>query len=397
MKTWMPGPNMNANNPDVTMHNEFPPFSLSRLLKTVFSPEPGQRICILIDLPDPRELKGWAFLERPELTIQRHAHDHFYESLHGGVMEELKLQGGEIFAYEITGGSNLDLPDQAVALDGREVSLESEVYPRYDIILCISTHSATAPLTAFAKRFGFRGATLHGVNDIILRTGLAVDYQSVSRQAEKYRQAMTRADFVEIDFDHRGQTYTLKLELGGQEAQKSHGLCPPGKPDVANLPAGEVYFVPKGAEGRFPLQYEDGTIGLMEVAGGCIRKATLIVGNDSTIEAHNHKLADDPATGVLGELGLGTQELPVSGRDIQDEKVLGTVHVATGRSDHLGGDLTPDRFVKKLNATHDDILFSPTKTPEIRVREVRMHKEGATKVVLENYRPSVWLQEVLAA
>ena len=62
---------------------------------------------------------------------------------------------------------------------------------------------------------------------------------------------MTRADWVEIDFGYAGETYTLKLELGGQEAQKSHGLCR-GGPDVANLPAGEVYFVPEGAEGQFP-------------------------------------------------------------------------------------------------------------------------------------------------
>ena len=75
-----------------------------------------------------------------------------------------------------------------------ELSLEKDVYPKYNIILCVSTFSATAPLTAFAKRFGFRGATLHGLNDIILRTGLAVDYNEVSRQAEKFRLGLTRAD-----------------------------------------------------------------------------------------------------------------------------------------------------------------------------------------------------------
>ena len=31
------------------------------------------------------------------------------------------------------------------------MSLEKDVYPNYDIILCISSYSATAPLTAFAK------------------------------------------------------------------------------------------------------------------------------------------------------------------------------------------------------------------------------------------------------
>jgi len=49
------------------------------------------------------------------------------------------MTGGDLFAYQITGGSNLDLPDRAVTPDGREVSLEKDVYPKYDIILCIST------------------------------------------------------------------------------------------------------------------------------------------------------------------------------------------------------------------------------------------------------------------
>ena len=99
-------------------------------------------------------------------------------------------------------------------------------------------------------------------------------------------------------------------------------------------------------------------------------------------------MADDPVTGELGELGFGTQVLPVSGRDIQDEKILGTMHVATGRSDHLGGDLTPDKFAKSQNATHDDILFSPSKTPDIKVSEVRMQRDGGSIVVLENYQPA---------
>jgi hypothetical protein len=56
----------------------FPEFSLSRLLKTVFEPKPGQRIGILIDLADPKQIEGFAFLKNAALTIQRHAHDVFY-------------------------------------------------------------------------------------------------------------------------------------------------------------------------------------------------------------------------------------------------------------------------------------------------------------------------------
>ena len=140
----------------------FPPFQLSRLLQGTFAPTPGQKICVLIDLERPAEIEGFQYLGDPGLSIQRNAHTFIYEALKNGVMEELGLKGGEIFAYQITGGSNLDLPDTAVAPDGKVLSLEGDVYPNYDIILCISTYSATAPLTAFAKQYGFRGATISG-------------------------------------------------------------------------------------------------------------------------------------------------------------------------------------------------------------------------------------------
>ena len=374
----------------------FPPFSLSRLLKTVFSPVGGEKVCILIDLPQPALMKDFGFLSHPKFTIQRYAHEVFYEGLREGVLEELGMQGADMFAYELTGGSNLDLPDTCVNVDGETVSFRDVIYSQYNLILCVSTYSATAPLTASAKEFGFRGATLHGLNEIILRTGLSVDYNEVSVLAERFRQGLTRADRVEIEFIAEGESATLRLELGRQEAQKSHGICPGTEPDVANLPAGEVYFVPVTAEGAFPMQYEDGTLGMMTVKEGRIVYARLLRGSAEVVDAHNVKLVSDPVTGELGELGFGTQELPPSGRDIQDEKILGTLHVATGRSDHLGGTLTPDRFANRLNATHDDVLFSSTKTPAISVPEVRVYREGKVHVVIENYLPSAYVRNLMA-
>jgi aminopeptidase len=373
----------------------FPPFSLTRLLKTTFEPKAGQKICILIDLENPSDIVNFKFLENPDLSIQRNAITYFYHGLKNEAIKELNLVGGEIFAYEVTGGSNLDLPNRAVTPEGKEVSLERDVYPLYDIILCISTFSATAPLTEKAKKYGFRGATLHGLNQTILNSGLAVDYREVSVEAEKLRLGMTRADWVEIDFEYAGRVLTLRLDLGKQEAQKSHGLCLGDQPDVANLPAGEIYFVPTGASGAFPMKYEDGTIGLMDVSDGRIQKAELLKGNQETVDAHNKKLAGDPVTGELGELGFGTQILPFSGRDIQDEKIRGTIHVATGRSDHLGGALTPDKFLNRENATHDDILFAPHKTPEIGLKEARMLRDGQVTVLIENYEPSQYLNSLL--
>lgn len=374
----------------------FPPFDLARLLRTVFAPKAGERVAVLIDLPDPRAMRDFGFLSDPKLTIQRHAYHDFHQALQNRVLGELNLRGGEMFAYEVTGGSNLDLPDRAFDAAGRERSLERDIYPNFDLILCISTYSATAPLTAFAKQYGFRGATLHGVNDVILQSGLAVDYDEVSREAEVLRRGLTRADAVVIDYEHAGKPYTLRLLLGAQEAQKSHGLCR-GGPDVANLPAGEVYYVPESAEGQFPHRYEDGTISLLTAKGGYVVGVDLLTGNEETVAPHRAKLLGDPAAGFLGELGFGTQRLPVSGRDIQDEKILGTFHIATGRSDHLGGHITPPKFLDRKNATHDDILFSPTKTPEIHVRQVRMERDGQVLEIIRDYQPGAYLRELMKA
>ena len=377
---------------------QFAKFDLVRLLSSVFDPIQGKRICILIDLPDLALAKDCAFLKDSSLKIQAKAHEHFFLGLKNGALEALGATGGEMFAYPPTGGSNLDLPDLCVDLHGNQLSLEKDVYSKYDIVLCISTFSATAPLTEFAKQYGFRGATMHGLNDIILNSGLAVDYNDVSRDAEKLRLSMTRAEWVEIDFVvHGGEEMTVRLQLDGQEAQKSHGLCHGDKPDIANLPAGEVYFVPTGAEGHFPLKYEDGTLGKLTVTGGRIVSAELIAGNQVTIDTHNAKLADDPMTGVLGELGFGTQVLPVSGADIQDEKVLGTCHLATGRDDHLGGHITPALFKKRSNATHDDILFAPHKTPNFDIKQARMSRNGIVEVLIEHFQPMKYLRDALAS
>ena len=386
---------------EILLHPEnrkFPAFDLVRLLGTVFEPTAGCRVCILVDFDEPAELiKDFAFLNRDGFSIQKNAHRHFYQGLRDGAMEELGMTGGEMFAYRCTHGSNLDLDDDVWDTAGNLLSLDRDIYPNYDLILCISTFSATAPLTAKAKEFGFRGATMHGLNDVILNSGLAVDYHEVSADAERLRLAMTKADSIEIDFElEDGRILTAWLGLGGQEAQKSHGLCLGKTPDIANLPAGEVYFVPTDARGQFPMKYEDGTLGLLEVADRCIMRSTLIAGNQATIDAHNARLQDDPMTGTLGELGFGTQVLPVSGADIQDEKVLGTCHLATGRDDHLGGDILPSMFKKHENSTHDDILFAPHKTPNFNIRQVRMKRGGQREILIENFRPSRYLMDALA-
>ncbi len=368
-------------------------FNLVTLLRTVFHPKPEERVGIFIDLDKPQDIQGLRFLDNGQLVTQRIAYQQFYR----GLLEqraELPFASVGFFAYEPTGGSNLDLPETVVDLNGKRLRLAEEVLSHLNIVLYFSTYSATAPITALAKRMGFRGATMHGCNETILRTGLARNYEEVSAKAERFRQALTRCDRVVLEFETLGRKYRLTLELGRQEAQKSHGLCrAPG--EIANLPAGEIYWVPTGAQGQFPLKFkEDGTLALMDVADLRIRHATVLRGNAATLEQALALFQADPATGELGELGLGTQVLPFAGADIQDEKILGTVHVATGRDDHLGGKLDPSKFKDKRHATHEDILFAPHKTPEIGLNGVWMHKAGQEVLLIKNYQPTEFVKQV---
>ena len=376
--------------------SDFPSFSLERLLKTCFSLPCGDlKSCVLIDLHDLESIKGSAFLQSANLDVQKRAHSYFFEPLSGELGKSLGIKSCDLFAFKPTGGSNLDPEDFLVSTHGDEVTFSDHICPDYDLVFAITDYSLTAPLTAMAKKHDFRGATLHGLNDIILNSGLSIDYNLVSRQAELFRSYLDKADSFKISFTCLGKKYEIEIQCGGQTAQKSHGICPVGTPDIANLPAGEVYFVPSSASGSFPFRFSDGTLSEMHVTDGAITHADLIKGEDSIVASRNQQLNEDPATGILGELGFGTQVLPFAGCDIQDEKILGTCHIATGRSDHLGGNLTPELFNSRENASHDDILYAPPKTPEINVDSVFMEKGGEQFKVLQDFAPTPLLLDVL--
>ena len=63
----------------------FPAFDLATLLRSTFEPREGQRICILVDLPDPALMKDFAFLKNPGLPIQANAVNFFHKPLHARV------------------------------------------------------------------------------------------------------------------------------------------------------------------------------------------------------------------------------------------------------------------------------------------------------------------------
>ena len=120
----------------------------------------------------------------------------------------------------------------------------------------------------------------------------------------------------------------------------------------ANLPAGEVFFAPKDAEGVLVVdRYENK-----------IRKPTILVIKDNAISSFPgsregkilKKMFSVPGGNFVAEFGIGTnQNATIIGNTLQDEKVKGTAHVAFGNNVSMGG---------KNNAkVHvDTILLRPT-------------------------------------
>jgi len=373
----------------------FPPFDLVRLLTTVFELESAERFAVFTDLEDVADFEGLAFLDKDGYAQQKHA----FGTLFRGIKENLGALNGaavDFYGYAATGGSNLDLPDTVVTPEGEERAL-TDVLKEHSIILYMGTWSATAPITKLAKEIGFRGATMHGTNDRILASGLAVDYNEVSARAERIRTAITGAETLTLHWRVGGKDIALEIGAKDREMQKSHGLVH-DIGDVANLPAGEVYYIPQDANGLLPQKFEDeqGTIAIFEVKDRAIVGVhEFIRGDENLVADYMRVIEEDPNAGQITELGIGTQNLPWAYADIQDEKILGTAHVATGRSDHLGGAIDSSHFKDKRNASHNDILFTPEKTPEIELTRVTMHKDGAETVLLENYEPSEFIRPLL--
>lgn len=378
----------------------FPPFDLVRLMRTVFELEESESFGVFTDLPNARDVVGFAFLDRDGLGPQKHAYHTLFQGL---LAHKDALHAADVcfYGYKEVGGSNLDLPDTVVTSGGEELALR-DALARHSIVLYMGTYSATAPITALAKEMQFRGATLHGTNDIVLASGLAVDYEEVSARAEVLRAAMSNADTFDLEWRVAGKDVKLTIELDKQDAQKSHGLVR-DRGDVANLPAGEVYYVPTGAEGLLPMKFEpmnseDGasTICIFNVSDrGITGVHEFVSGDEEFVREFLDVIAYDHNAGQITELGLGTQHLPWAGTDIQDEKIIGTAHIATGRSDHLGGDIDSSSFRDKKNAAHNDVLYTPIKTPEIELARVTMNRNGERTTILENFVPSTFIESLL--
>jgi leucyl aminopeptidase (aminopeptidase T) len=132
----------------------------------------------------------------------------------------------------------------------------------------------------------------------------------------------------------------MRFDLRGREAIADDGdLSAHGA--FGNLPCGEGFVSPVAGEG---------TIAASSLPAGLVDEPVLLTVRDGRLahadgEGAAGLLADLDAYGPLGrnlaELGVGTNDrATLTGNGLEDEKILGTAHVAFGASAGIGGTVT---------------------------------------------------------
>jgi leucyl aminopeptidase (aminopeptidase T) len=187
-----------------------------------------------------------------------------------------------------------------------------------------------------ASDAGARGATLPGVTDDMLARLMACDFPALQRRSVAVANLLSDARHAHVTCP-RGTDLTLDLtgrngipDDGDLTAERAFG----------NLPCGEGFVSPLTGDGRM-IAGSLGGIGLptgeppvLTIETGRLVHATQPEGE--RLLAALHTAGDDGAN--LAELGVGTNErATLTGNILEDEKILGTVHVAFGASAGIGG------------------------------------------------------------
>jgi aminopeptidase len=211
-----------------------------------------------------------------------------------------------------------------------------------------------------ANRAGARGVTMPGITvEMMLRT-LNADYSRIANLTRRICKLLgvSRRAYVESDAGTR-----LELELSKRRCQPDTGIVK-NKGGFSNMPAGEAYIAPVEnksngvvvVDGSFAPIGEVSDPVTVELKKGAI---TRIRGN-SKISAIFRKYGKKEK--ILCEFGIGTNyKAKITGNVLEDEKVLGTIHVAFGNNLAFGGKnearIHLDAVIRKPSVWLDDQLI----------------------------------------
>jgi leucyl aminopeptidase (aminopeptidase T) len=213
----------------------------------------------------------------------------------------------------------------------------AEAMAAADVVLAPTVQSLSH--TAARRRAteaGVRVATLPGVTEEMLARVMSADMEGLRRKGRAVAEALDAASEAHLA-DSNGTDLTL--DLSGRTAIPDAGeLTEPGA--FGNLPCGEGFIAPAGGHGTLVIDGSLAGIGLVAepvelvVEGGHLTSA-----RGGRGMAFMGLLTEHGEDGTnVAELGIGTNEkAKLTGEILEDEKILGTAHVAFGASAAIGG------------------------------------------------------------
>lgn len=240
-------------------------------------------------------------------------------------------------AAEAGGDSVLAIISERASHAAEPPRTVAEAMAGADVLLAPTVQSLSH--TAARKRATERGArcaTLPGVTEDMLARVMGADMLGLRRKGHAVAEALDRASEARIT-DANGTD--LRLDLSGREAIPDAGeLTERGA--FGNLPCGEGFISPAGGNGTLVVDGSMAGIGLVDepvelvVEGGHLTSARS--GQGMAFMGLLTEHGDDGTS--LAELGVGTNEkAKLTGETLEDEKILGTCHVAFGASAGIGG------------------------------------------------------------
>ncbi len=191
--------------------------------------------------------------------------------------------------------------------------------------------------------------------DMMLGGALDVDYTAMASRAERLLAGMKRAATV-----HVTTPAGTDLVLNVRRRVFTHDLKATFSAG-ANLPCGEVYGAPVETGAHGVLVVDGGFAGQGQLFDPVViivqnGRAVAVEGdNEGAVAAVRGFMATDEGAAGIAELGLGLNPgARLSGRILESEKVLGTVHVAFGDNNGMPGG-------ESRSSMHMDyLLLTPT-------------------------------------
>jgi leucyl aminopeptidase (aminopeptidase T) len=247
----------------------------------------------------------------------------------------------------------------------------AEAMAAADVVLAptVQSLSHTAARKA-ATQAGSRIATLPGVTEEMLARVMSADMEGLRRRGRAVAAALDLGSQARITCPHGSD---LRLGLEGRSAIADAGeLTATGA--FGNLPCGEGFIAPVEGSGEGKLVVDGSIAGI----GKVVEPLALTVQAGHLTDADGEQGAKlmelltahgEDGTNVA-ELGIGTNEKAMlTGNILEDEKILGTAHVAFGASAGIGGTV-------QVPVHLDCVLTAPT----VEIDEVTVIRGGELTV-----------------